>query len=1274
MTNDYFYRTGDLARWLPAGPPAGGDSGGVIEFLGRIDHQVKIRGFRIELREIESQLLKHPAVKEAVVICRDSGTGDKHLCAYVAGRETGHAEFRDYLSKTLPGYMIPSYFMRIDKIPLLSNGKVDKKMLSELALEKDIPYTPPGNKIENTLVEIWSGVLGIEKEKIGIDTPFFELGGHSLNAAMMVSRVHKVFEVAIPLVEIFKTQTIRRLAELIKHAEKNKFNDIEPVEKKEYYDLSYHQKRLWVIQQLNPGDTSYHMPGVFLLNHPVNIEAAKKSLLRISQKHESLRTFFKEKNGHPVQFIDTKVDIPLEVCDISTTENENKELYRKNIILNEQKTPFDLARLPLFRVKLVKLEKDLWYLIFTMHHIISDGWSQEILRKDFIYYYEFYNAGDEVLPGNLSLPVQYKDFAAWENRFIDDLQVKEKARQSWLNQCEKEFSSFQLPGDFAGNNSDPGASVYRLILKNEIKAQLHRLAAAHTTTLFIVLFSAFNWLLAHFSGRENILCSIISAGRQHIDLQNAVGYFINSLPVKTEVNPEETFNDFLQRMDKNTRELFQYQFYPLELILAELKMPYPEVPVSFNMLNIQENSQVMELENFETGHSEDLDPGAAKFDLALYITEYKKCIVINWNYKRSLFKPQTIEILANGYLELLNAIISHINNENEPVKMKDIPIFDLPSRRMNKNTVQPVNDFSEFKKKDIEQSIGQRFAQQAYVYPDKVAIKVKSLHLTYDSLKHRIDQTAHTILQKTGPCETGLQRLDTGNETGNPGKFKIKTTALLLGHDTNMVIGLMGALTAGKAYVPLVPDYPRERLEFILEDSNSQAIITDDSRYELAVHLGIRVGRDINIINIDKIKQNEKARYEKPGITVHPKDPAYILYTSGSTGQPKGVIQDHRDVLHFARVYANALHLTSNDRFTLFSSYSFDAAKMDIFGAILNGGTLFPYDIKYKDNLCRLPQWLQAEKITIFHSIPTVYRYFTNELTGSGNFSNLRLIVLGGEPVFKKDVETYKTYFPDHCLFINGLGPTESTVTLQYFIDKNTEITREAVPVGYPVDETEVFLIDDNGRETQGYGIGEIVYKSNYLALGYLNNCEKTAEVFVKNPLKGKDRVYRSGDLGQRMWDGSIIYMGRKDSQVKIRGFRIELQEIEGKLDTMPGIKKSAVIFTRDEKSEGYLIAYYILKDSGQPFDNINLTNNLRKLLPDYMMPQAFYPLNEFPYTVTGKIDRRALAELASTQKQSPDEFVAPADGIEMELAEIWQNILGIEKVGIKDDFFKLGG
>jgi amino acid adenylation domain-containing protein len=514
-----------------------------------------------------------------------------------------------------------------------------------------------------------------------------------------------------------------------------------------------------------------------------------------------------------------------------------------------------------------------------------------------------------------------------------------------------------------------------------------------------------------------------------------------------------------------------------------------------------------------------------------------------------------------------------------------------------------------------------------------------------------------------------------GNETAASRK-KHRLVALLFGQDIDMIAGLLGVLKAGMTYVPLDAAYPVERLVYMLKDSGARLMVTNSTNIALASAIRDKVNANIGIININDLPGTVSE--ENPGVEIEPTALAYILYTSGSTGKPKGVMQNHVNVLHFARVYANALHIHPWDKLTLFSSYSFDAAKMDIFGALLNGACLYPYDIKREGNLQQLPRWLRLEGITIYHSIPTVYRYFTDMLTNGreNSFPSIRFIVLGGEAVYKKDIDNYKIFFPDQCLFINGLGPTESTVTLQYFINKNTEITREAVPVGFPVDETQVYLLNEQNREAGVLGVGEIVFKSPYLAPGYWNLPRQTEKVFTPDPLTGRDRVYRTGDLGRRLPDGCIEYAGRKDFQVKVRGYRIEPGEIESKLDRLPDIKKSVVVCREDENHENFLAAYYTRTEEGK-IDETELAAALKTSLPDYMIPSIFLSIPEFPFTPTGKIDRKELSSRDISQLLNPGEYQPPGNPLEEKMVQLWREILKPGNTivfGVNENFFVLGG
>lgn len=562
------------------------------------------------------------------------------------------------------------------------------------------------------------------------------------------------------------------------------------------------------------------------------------------------------------------------------------------------------------------------------------------------------------------------------------------------------------------------------------------------------------------------------------------------------------------------------------------------------------------------------------------------------------------------------------------------------------------HEFIYFEKSEIEQSLVQRFEKQVYNCPSSIAIAAENDILTYEQLNQIANNVALSIL----------------NEKDALLKKNLKTIHLLFEHGSSMVIGILSVLKAGCIYVPLDPNFPNDRINFILEDSECTVILTNNKNIRKARVLKSSFKKQSPvIINIDNIRI-----VNIPNIDAYskPLDLAYILYTSGSTGKPKGVIQNHRNVLHFIRNYTNNLHISSNDKLTIFSAYTFDAAVMDIYGALLNGASLHIYDIR-NQGLSKLSNWLKCSKISIFHSTPTVYRYFINSLKPNEYIKDVRLIVLGGESVLKGDLESFKKHFIEDCLLINGLGPTESTITLQYFATKNTNVHSASVPVGYPVEDTYVYIINKKGQECDINEIGELVFKSDHLALGYLNLPEKTNQVFYNDFVLGSGRIYRTGDLGKRLEDGCIEFFGRRDFQVKVRGYRIELNEVESKIDEIEGIKKS-VITVHQRDTENFLVAYYTT------VENYYLaTKTLKELahekLPEYMIPSFFVYVSEFPHTNTGKIDRKRLTDHNTTLIEHAD-YQVPTNIIEAKLVNIWRSILKIDIISINDNFIHLGG
>ncbi len=1218
------YRSGDLGRWL---------SDGNIEFLGRLDHQVKIRGFRIELGEIEAELLKHEAVKEAVVLAKQDNGGTQYLCGYVAGESDLSIQgLRQFLAKSLPDYMIPSYLVLLEKLPLNSHGKVDRNALPEPdgALRLDTVYEAPSNAVEEALVAIWSEILGVAA--IGVNDNFFELGGHSLKAISLVAKIHKVFERELRLRDIFNHPTVKSLATQIGNEEYRGYLAIETIPDRASYPLAAAQLRLYLLNQLEQEKTSYNMPGAMLIEGGLDIERLETIFRSLIRRHEAFRTAFIMKTGEVVQTVLPEAELRLEYYQAIETEVDG--------LIHRFIRPFNLSQAPLLRVGLIQIHPKRQILLFDMHHIISDGTSLGILMQEFRQLYE-----GESLP---ELRVQYRDYAVWQNQQLASGIIK-KQEQYWLQQFAGELPVLDLPIDYPRPTfmSYEGDS-YCFELTAELTNDLKQIVLAAGTTLFNLLLASFNLLLARCTGQTDIIIGAPVVGRQHPDLERVIGIFLNTVALRNRPDPNLPFDQFLQAVTTNTIEAFENQDYQFEMLLDQLKIARdlgrtPLFDVMFNLLNMNDPGQEEQFAASIHCKPYHFNNMTAKFDLNFYIKEADGKLVIDNHYRSRLFKRSTIQYLMNEWERLLRQITF-----NPTRRLREYRFFDRKQLIAPANPVKPGQPFEEFPRLALQFSVVDRFEAQVASHPTHWAVKTDQCSLTYEELNRQANQVGQAVFKVVS------QRI-----------------ALLFDHDAAMISGMLGVLKAGKTYVPLDPTYPPERLVFMLEDAAVGAIVTNRRNLAMAEAFCNRMDRKLQVIDIDRLPITDRPNLK---IAIPPEQLAYVLYTSGSTGNPKGVVQNHRNILHFIREYTNNLHLAATDRLTLFSSYSFDAAVMDIYGALLNGATLYPYRIKSDQGISSLAVWLKKEAITVFHSIPTVYRSFVATLTPAEEFPALRLIVMGGEAVVKNDVDLYKWHFGQDCIFVNGLGPTESTVTLQYFIDKKSELTATAVPVGYPVAETEVYLLNDQNEEAPVFRSGEIVYKSDYLALEYLNQPLKTQAVFGPDPLTGLGRVYRSGDQGRLLPDGSIQFMGRNDFQVKIRGYRIELSEVEAAFNQIPGVQTSVAVSWLKEDGVNELVAYY-LSESGEALPREGLNEYLRRKLPGFMIPSFIIHLNELPVTPNGKIDRKALPQ-PEFQRAQLGLAAAPSTDLEARLVKIWADILGIPaaNIGTQDDFFSLGG
>jgi len=1234
------YRTGDRARYL---------SDGRIEFLGRRDHQVKIRGFRIELEEIEATLRRHPDIREAVVVAGAPGGGDPRLVGYVVPTATmapGGRELRQWLRASLPDYMVPSAFVTLSALPTTSAGKVDRASLPPpppiAADARVLPRTP----METLVAGIWREVLGLDA--VGIEDNFFELGGHSLLATQVTSRLRVALHTDVPLRTLFEASTLEELAAMVelRHDPSAAASapPLVPVERTAPLSLSFQQERLWFFDQFEPGSATFNMSLSLQLRGPLDTGILRRCLAEIWRRHESLRTTFEASDGRPWQRIAPPGEVPLLVTDLGDLDASGRRAELERRAIEQSQQPFDLARGPLVRVQLFRLADAEHILVLTAHHSVADGWSFGIVVRELKTLYPAFARG---APSPLvELPIQYADYAAWQRRALDGAGLASSL--SYWRQALAGAPPLQLPTD----RPRPARQTFRgagvpLMLSSEVSEGLRALGRGERATVFMTLLAALQALLSRHTGQEDIVIGAPVAGRTRPEMEPLVGFFLNTLALRGDLSGDPTFREILGRVRDTALAALANQDVPFEKVLETVRPERdlsrtPLFQVFFNLLNFPHQLS-------PTGSALDIRPLTAdlrslplelpaKFDLSLYASDQSDRIGLFLVYNAHLFEPTTATTLLGQLELLLTAVV-----EAPETRLSALPLVSDAER--GATMLRPARPFPAFPRPERLGSIPDRFRAMVAEHGDRTAVESRGTVWTYRELDAVVRRVAGALRAAAGPG---------GGRVG-----------LLLEHDAPMVAAVLGVLEAGHAYVPLDPLYPRDRLAFMLADAEAAVLVTNARNVALARALA---GASLPIVNLDALEADEAAPVDA---RVVPEAVAYILYTSGSTGQPKGVVQSHRNVLHHIGVYANNLHLGPGDRLALLASFSFDAAVMDLFGALLSGACLCLQDVR-EEGVDGLAAWLADERITIYHSTPTLYRALLVGLPEAASFPDVRVVVLGGEEVVRRDVELYRRHFSPDCLFVNGLGPTESTVSFQQFIDRRTPLTGWSVPVGLAVVDTELVLLDPEGRVAPL--AGEIGIRSAHVALEYWRRPELTAAAFLPDPDGGDRRIYRTGDLGRLRPEGTLEFLGRRDDQVKIRGFRIEPAEVESVLDTHPGVRRSVVVAREDDgDGERYLAAYLV--PAGEPAPAAaELHAYVRDRLPAYMVPSNFVMLEALPLTPSGKVDRRGLPAPDHLARAPRNVSVAPRTAMEAAVAEIWSEVLGVEPIGVEDNFFELGG
>ncbi|WP_147443389.1 amino acid adenylation domain-containing protein [Corallococcus sp. AB011P] len=1212
------YRTGDLVRW--------GEDGDV-EYVGRRDGQVKVRGMRLEVGEVEGVLGTHPGVKQAAVVARKEATGTK-LWAYVVG-DVEAAALREWLRERVPEHMVPTAYGTLEALPLTSSGKVDRSKLPALTAEstpRAHVFAAPRTPVEQLIADQWAELLKVER--VGLTDNFFDLGGHSLIGTQVVSRLRELFGVELPLQQIFDAPTVELLAARVEGLRARSEGAsamplVSSVSREGELPLSFSQQRLWFLDRLEPGSPLYNVPAAVRLSGALDVGVLERCFAEILRRHEVLRTTFPVSRQTPVQEIHAEGHLPLVVGELTALDESKRHAEVLRLAEEEARKPFDLSQGPLVRAVLLKLGETEHVLLLTMHHIVSDAWSTGILLRELGELYPAYLTGEQ--PSLPELAVQYADYAAWQRGWLNEERLASELGW-WKARLDGAPALLELPADHPRPAVQSHRGTHRVQrMPLELQEGVRRLARSEGVTPFMVLLAAFNALLSHLSGREDIVIGTDVAGRDHREVEGLIGFFINQLVLRTRVERAASFRELLGGVRETTLSAYAHQHVPFEKLVEAIN---PERSLGhaplFQVKLLLQNAPVPELRLPGLSlRGVDFETGTAKLDLIVSFTEGAEGLTGLWEYSTDLYEEQTVRRWMEGFERVVRALV-----EKPEQRVGDVEWMGVEERR---RVVEEWNRTG--KAYGPKGECGHEvFESVVDARPEAEAVRTEAGGVSYGEVEERANQLAHH-----------LRGLGVGPEV---------RVGLLVERSVEWVVGMVAVLKAGGAFVPVDVTLPALRVGELLEESGVAVVLT---REALADELP--TGNAVLAFVDADARQVARQPKTRPTKKVVPESLAYVLFTSGSTGKPKGVMVRHGGLSNMAHAVAEAHGVKPEDRVLQFASPGFDASVAEVFSTLAAGASLCLAPREALMPGGALEGTVNALGATVVTLTPSVLGQVVD-----GGLEGIRTLISAGEAVPAALVRKWS----EGRRMLNGYGPTEVTVCASVA----TSLTPERVTVGKPLGNVRLYVLDE-GQRPVGVGVvGELYVGGAGLARGYLSQPALTAERFIPDGFSGEagSRLYRTGDLVRWGEDGDVEYVGRRDGQVKVRGMRLEVGEVEGVLAMHPAVKQAAVVAKKE--ATGTKLWAYVVGD----VEAAALREWLRERVPEHMVPTAYGTLEALPLTSSGKVDRSKLPALTAEATPRAHVFAAPRTPVEQLVADQWAELLKVERVGLTDNFFDLGG